>query len=57
MPEWNVLIPVIDLIDAPSAEDAVEVLKLRLRLAGFETYDHLFEELPPHYAQAFRTSD
>jgi hypothetical protein len=36
MPTFNTLAPVVELIDAETAEGAVELLHARLRAAGFD---------------------
>lgn len=48
---WNTAVPVVDLVEAASAEDAIADLGRRLRIAGFEVYDgalrhgpHAFED-------------
>lgn len=36
---YNVAVPVIDLVEAGSADDAIRKLVTRLQRAGFEIYD------------------
>lgn len=36
---WNVLVPVVKVIDADSAGDAIEALRAEVTAAGFEVYD------------------
>lgn len=39
MPMWNVLVPVVELVQAKSAEEAIAALRQRLSSYGFEPYD------------------
>lgn len=36
---WNVALPVVALVEAPTAEDAIKRAKRKLDAAGFEIYD------------------
>lgn len=46
MPTYNVLVGVVDLIDAPTSEDAIQEAERRVRAAGFETFDDGTSQLP-----------
>lgn len=42
---YNVRMAVVELVEAESAESAIEMLRLRLRQAGFEPYE-AYENTP-----------
>lgn len=53
MPKYNVAVPVVEVLEAPSEDGAIAVLKLALEQAGFNTYEgelptgaHAFESEP-----------
>lgn len=48
MPTFNVLVAVVDLIDADSATDAINQLARRLTRAGYDTYDGDSAPVLPH---------
>jgi hypothetical protein len=37
LPEWNVLVPVVEVVRAATAEKAIEALRARLEAGGFDT--------------------
>jgi muramoyltetrapeptide carboxypeptidase LdcA involved in peptidoglycan recycling len=53
MAVWNVAIPVIALVEAPTAEDAIKRARRRLEQAGFEIHEGT-EDYPPN---AFESED
>ena len=41
MTRWNTLVPVVSIITAGTAQEAIDILATRLSAAGFEPYtDH-----------------
>lgn len=50
---YNVAVPVVEVLEAPTEAGAIAVLKLRLQTAGFEPYEG---ELP-NGAHAFEDED
>lgn len=39
MRNWNVLVAVVDLVEAPTAEAAIEQLRSSLKAHGFDPYE------------------
>jgi hypothetical protein len=57
MPIFNVLTAVVELVEASSEAEAIQVIKNRLTTAGFDTYDdeaECFGHILPH---AFESED
>jgi hypothetical protein len=50
-PLWNVAVPVVDLVAADSAAEAIGVLSDRVTAAGLDVYEGAL----PHGAHAFRS--
>ena len=57
MPKFNTLWAVVEIIDAPDGEAALNELRSRLERAGFTAYDGTPDLVPGDYKLAFLSDD